>query len=394
MYRGEYNYTFDESARSLDQGAKRVLSHSSCHDYNSCMNMPPLSPPAPVRRNTTWWQRFPLFWRCQIGGWLLFAFIITLFKAAVLRDIETAAISTLLHESIGFTLTWVLHRVMQRWGVPPPGLELLLRVMLGCAVLTAIDVTLFEILRSQFFDSHQLLLPDERGVLLVAFYRYLIYACWCGLYFGIKALRAHVETAKAASTAEMQALRAQLNPHFLFNALNSIAAEADDNPRAVKAISQELAQYLRYSLAHRHVREVRLADEVDALMHYLRVERARFEEHLTVHLDISDEARSALVPGFLLQPLVENAVKHGLASRPTGIVVNVRASCLPDALILEVSNTGTWRTPTTDGAHTGFGLESIKRRLALMYPRQHQINIERGAEWVSVTMQIPHRQVV
>ena len=335
------------------------------------------------------WRKLPNFWRFQLAGWLLFALGNTLFKLVLLDSLKLAVVSTLFQDTFGFLLTLLLYRYYHRLPHGLPSSRIAARVVAACLLITAMDIAWFESARLMLFSEHELILRGTRGLLAVALNRFLLYVCWSFLYFWIKAALAHLAAVSAANTAQLQALRAQLNPHFLFNALNSIAAEADDNPRAVKALAHELANYLRYSLAHRHAENVTLAAEIEAITHYLNVEKARFEERLHFSIEVTQEARATLVPGFFLQPLVENAVKHGLRTSPAAMRILIRAACAGGMLRIEVGNTGVWREAAPAADHQGFGLESIRTRLQLLYPANHRFDIAHGNGWVNVTIEMP-----
>jgi two-component system, LytTR family, sensor kinase len=336
-------------------------------------------------------RRLPLFWRFQLAGWLAFVIGFSLFKLLLVNDAWLAFGSSLFLEPVGFLITLAMYRYYRQLSARLSATQIVWRVLITCVIVMAIDVTWFSLVRHYFFDDQELALPGVRGIMAVAIFRFMIYACWSFLYFWIKAALASAAAVAAANAAQLQALRAQLNPHFLFNALNSISAETEDNPRAVKALSHELASYLRYSLAHRHQENVLLAAEIDAMAHYLNVEKTRFEERLHFTIEATDEARATLVPGFFLQPLVENAVKHGLRTSPAAIKILIRAACANDTLRLEVSNTGEWRESNSQavGPHQGFGLESIQSRLVLLYPNAHRLDIEHDTGWVNVAIEIP-----
>lgn len=335
------------------------------------------------------WRGLPVFWQFQLGGWLVFIAGVTLFKALMLNDAPLAAVSTLIQEPVGFLLTVALYHYYRRLPNALPSRLVVLRVVAACVLATIVDLVWFQSIRLLAFEHHEFVVSGNRGPLAIGVFRFMIYICWSLLYFWIKAALANLAAISAANAAQLQALRAQLNPHFLFNALNSIIAETDDNPRAAKALAHELASYLRYSLAHRHTENVTLAAEIEAMEHYLNVEKARFEERLSFSIDATPDARAALVPGFFLQPLVENAVKHGLHTSPGAMRILIRAACTDGRLRIEVGNTGEWRKAYQPEGHSGFGLESIKKRLALLFPDRHKFDIEHGQGWVNVTLEVP-----
>ena len=336
------------------------------------------------------WLGLPLFWRLQIAGWLAFAVVITLFKALVLDNPRLAITSTLIQEPFSFLLAVVLHQFYRR--IPPTAATpaIALKVMGMSLVAALVDVTYFETMRNLFYQQHELVLPGERGMYAIGTLRFMLYICWSFLYFWMRSLVIGARARAAADAAELRALRAHLNPHFLFNALNAIAAEAEDNPKAVRALALELASYLRYSLSHREADSVPLGAELDAMDNYLRVEKARFEERLHYSIESTPEARAARVPGFFLQPLVENAVKHGMRGEAVAMKLVIRAACTAQTVRIEVGNTGGWvvRSGPPPGPQ-GFGLESIRQRLQLQYPGRHRFDIDRGEAWVNVAIEVP-----
>jgi two-component system, LytTR family, sensor kinase len=152
---------------------------------------------------------------------------------------------------------------------------------------------------------------------------------------------------------------------------------------------QALADYLHYSLTHRNDDFVPMGEEYDALMGYLTLERARLDGKLSIDCQIDDEARKALVPGIILQPLVENAVKYGRETSPSPLQLRLHVLRSGPELQIEVSNSGHWIETDSNRSTGGVGLENLQRRLALLYPGQHRLEITREAEHVSVRICIP-----
>jgi two-component system, LytTR family, sensor kinase len=174
--------------------------------------------------------------------------------------------------------------------------------------------------------------------------------------------------------AQVRNLRLQLQPHFLFNALNTISATMYDDPRAADEMLDQLAELLRASLSTAREDEVPLALELDLLDRYLALLRARFGDRLTVTLNVEPGTEEALVPSLLLQPLVENAVRHGNAERTGRGAVAVRAFREDGRLVLEVLDDGNAdpaSVPTGRHPGSGLGLAGTAERLALLYGADH-----------------------
>ncbi|WP_238388186.1 sensor histidine kinase [Hymenobacter sediminis] len=165
--------------------------------------------------------------------------------------------------------------------------------------------------------------------------------------------------------AQLQALKMQLRPHFLFNALNAIAALTGDDPKAGQRMMGKLGQFLRLVLEQGDVQQVALVREVEFTALYLELEQIRFSDRLTVCYEIEPAAQSALVPSLLLQPLVENAVRHGIARTDAGGTVCLRARRQADRLRLEVHDDGPGAL-TADPVW-GIGLRNCEERLRSLY---------------------------
>jgi len=192
--------------------------------------------------------------------------------------------------------------------------------------------------------------------------------------------------------AELRNLRLQLQPHFLFNALNTISATMYDEPAAADAMIAELSELLRLSLKTVHTQEVPLRAELEALSHYTALMQARFGEKLAVAVDIDPAAADALVPSLILQPLVENAVRHGNVSLLGQGRIDVRARRDGDRLLLEVLNDVAELNQTKGN---GVGLTSTAERLKLLYGDAHKFsagqNPNSGGFGFAVAIAIPFR---
>ena len=177
--------------------------------------------------------------------------------------------------------------------------------------------------------------------------------------------------------AQLHNLRAQLQPHFLFNALNTISSLTESDPGLARRLMAQLGDLLRASLAHTARPMVTLAEELTFLDDYLAIETARFGDRITVHVDADDDAAETLVPTFLLQPLVENALRHGVGPRVSGGRVEVSAVRNGSALLLCVRDDGLglpegW----TFATHAGVGLSNLSARLEHLYGDQGRFSIE------------------
>jgi len=176
--------------------------------------------------------------------------------------------------------------------------------------------------------------------------------------------RLREETARA----ELAALQARINPHFFFNTLNTIISLLDDDPVGAEAVLERLAALFRYTFEAAGAWAVTLREELEFVGGYLDIERARFGERLRVEWDVAGESLDAPVPGLVLQPIVENAVGHGIAPRAGGGTVRVRSRVDDGVLLLTVADDGVGLPPgVADGGGGGHGLDNVRRRLATLY---------------------------
>ena len=206
----------------------------------------------------------------------------------------------------------------------------------------------------------------------------------------------------AARDAQLRMLAYQLNPHFLFNTLNSIRALINEDPRRAREMVTALSGFLRYAIVERPLHAALLEEEVASVRGYLAIEKVRFEERLDVRMDVEPAALRCEVPAFLLNPLVENAVKHGdagTAGAPLALRVEARLVG-PDRLRIVVENTGRWTRGRTngsaagdldDGLPGGVGLANVRARLAALHPGEHRIEIDEADGRVRVVVELPAR---
>jgi len=208
-----------------------------------------------------------------------------------------------------------------------------------------------------------------------------LFALWLTLYFIALAIRQYrtaelreSELARALQLAELRLLKSQLNPHFLFNALNTVRSLiAHDPGRAQDAVTR-LANTLRYTLSSAQGELVTLAQELDIVQDYLDLESLRLEDRLRIDCEISADAREKRIPVMLLQTVVENAIKHGIAELPAGGVLTIRGNVRDGELILEVDNprpTAPRRTTTE-----GIGLRNAAERLRLLFGERASLDID------------------
>jgi two-component system, LytTR family, sensor kinase len=191
-------------------------------------------------------------------------------------------------------------------------------------------------------------------------------------FFQERSLRA-VELEKLLSETRLEALRNQLHPHFLFNVLNTISAYVERDPRRARRMVEHLAELLRMCVKHSRDQEVTLGREVAFLEKYLEIQRVRFEDQFDVDLQVSSNVMDALVPTFILQPLVENAIQHGVSNRSQKGTIFVKAWHEDSCLRLSVEDDGPGLPPSWEmSRNVGVGIANTCERLENLYGADNQ----------------------
>lgn len=299
----------------------------------------------------------------------------------------------------GLLLTWPLHEVIRRTEGLRGGNRWLLA---GFAVVVlAVAQAVLDAQLSSWMVRH--LMPPGLGAsievhtpegvvpaglrisLLIYFWVFGCYAMADSLLLSQQRL---IESQKAAQRAELTALRLQLHPHFLFNALNSLSALiVTGRLKEADATAMNLASFLRASLLADQAASATLADEADALQAYLDVEGVRFGDRLVVETVIPDDLCEAPMPPFLLQPLLENAIKHAVAPASRQVTVRILARRAGDRMVLSVSDDGPGGPSRAAG--TGTGLRNIRDRLAATYGPAASLATEAGPHGFTATITLP-----
>jgi signal transduction histidine kinase len=195
--------------------------------------------------------------------------------------------------------------------------------------------------------------------------------------------------------AKLASLEGRLHPHFLFNTLNSIAALVRDDPRAAETMVEQLSELLRASLKAHPLREVPLDEELRLTEQYLAIQSVRFQDRLHTTVTATSAARRGQVPQLILQPLVENAVRHGIAPRESGGSLTVTAAVQNDQLIVTVEDDGVGiGNAPADQAGSGLGLSSVKARLEHLYGAGGFVVAPRRPTGTTITLTMPYRVAV
>ncbi len=345
-------------------------------------------------------NRNRFFWLLHIGGWVGFGLVHYLGSLLHdLRDLFTWVV--FLSAYAGAVLSYPLRYIYQKaWNLTPLKIALVIIVASYCAGLTwqvVKNVTYWEIYKHGFRPDFWLYYTQQ------ALWSFYIMLSWSGLYFGIKyyqmlqqekqkVLRAN----NMADQAQLKMLRYQLNPHFLFNTLNAISTLIliDDNKTANGMVTR-LSEFLRYSLDMDPMKKVTLTKEVEALSLYLDIEKVRFEDRLQIRYEVQNNCKDALVPSMILQPIVENSIKHAIGVMESKGVIAIKVSRFANDLQLEVSDNGPGAEIVDGNLHreSGVGLVNTRERLSTLYGENYSLvasdNIPSG---VKISIRIPYQQ--
>jgi hypothetical protein len=347
-------------------------------------------------------SRLHPFWALQAFGWLAYWVMISITFLPVLpAGASPFGLLRLkfVRACIGFTLTSLLRTIYKRLHSGCTSLtmtallSLSMSALLGCVWVACADIYGW-LLSPETFDLGLSLSRAPREALEYG----SIVLAWSALYFGIKygqELRLASERALKADAlarqAQLDMLRYQLNPHFLFNALNSLRASINEDPARARRMVTAFSEFLRYTLLKNDSSSVPLREELAAVRNYLDIEKIRFEDRLCVTFDVQPAAEDFSVPGFLIQPLVENAIKHGMGrgDGPLRLTLTARRGA-EDSLCVEVANSGAWieqgERKGNDGA--GVGLLNVRRRLEQSFPGQHSLVIGERDGWVCARVEL------
>ncbi len=321
---------------------------------------------------------FPTFWRLQAAGWTGL-YLLVLASALPYAHQRTVMVwRTTLGCSIWFLGSCLLRplcrSLLQR---TLPWLQLEIRTFAWCSLIGTAAAFLIQLMVVRFrqLDWTDLISNSLRSTILLSF--------WCNLYFSIKQWQRLAEERERLAQAEIKArearlsaLRYQLNPHFLFNSLNAVSTLvlAGDVPAATRMLAQ-IADLLRISLDKQLPWEVPLFEEMAFTKRYLAIEQTRLGKRLRVDLAVAAETLDAAVPSMLLQPLVENAIRHGVAPVIGGGSITIRSSLCDSQLKIVIVNTGP-RDAKPRGSVQGIGLTNTADRLQTLYGTNHKLDLE------------------
>lgn len=342
-----------------------------------------------------------LFWIINSSGWLLLYIVILLAcypkQLNNIKIIYGVAITYFIAFVITIFLRYLYIQIYrkQRAGIYP-FLYIAIISVVASHIWYFLDISLTAITTGDQVLKNFKIAAAEADIIVL---RVPVLIAWSGLYYAVRLWNDLViEKERAAKAdllvhkAQLQMLRYQLNPHFLFNALNTIRALVEEDKEKAKQIITELSEFLRYSLVSRNNTMVDFADEVAAIKHYVEIQKIRYEEKLVVIMDIRPETEKFQVLSFLIYPLVENAVKYGMKTSSLPLKVTINASINDEFFKVKIINTGKWVEGNSNiisiDRGTGTGLENVKLRLENAYGNNYSFDMKEENGSVIFTLQI------
>lgn len=335
------------------------------------------------------------YWLCQALGWMGVVLIeVSNYTFFILQRFEPSILYQMLVTAVlGLLLTHGYRYFLKRTRYfEKPHRFIWVFAFISTAILSSIEACFNYI--PAIFSSFRDFIASFRWIDFIGYtYNYMRYfGVWVIIYFLYKILQQNhainqekLVAENTARTAELELLKTQLNPHFLFNALNSIKALVSIDPEQSRDAIVKLSELLRFTLQYNKEQEIPLLEEVAEVKKYLELEELRFGERLKVQYQISDEARNSQLPPAVLLTLAENAVKHGISQSVRAGEIHLDASVEDGFLNVIMSNTGMY----APGKGVGIGLLHIRRRLEEIYGDKAVLSLENKNNRVIAALKIP-----
>ena len=328
------------------------------------------------------------YWILQVGGWSIYlianagfmfagpGFKLHLFINQFILTIYLLG-TTHMFRNIAVNNRWLSLSLMR-----------LLPRTLAVFLIFSVGIYLFQIIIGYFLNTIDYV--EDFDILFITafiFLHMIYYLLWVSVYFiyhYFEKYNASLKYDAAMYEIELNKLKSQLNPHFIFNALNSIRALVDEDPVKSKSAITQLSNILRNSLIMNKRKLIDFGDELKTVTDYLELEHIRLEERLKIELDISPGVESFQVPPLMIQTLVENGIKHGVATLPKGGKLSIKAWVEDNGLKIQIRNSGQYVNGVKLNS-TGYGLENTTQRLNLIFGKAASFSISNENEKTVLT---------
>ena len=330
-------------------------------------------------------KKISRYWWCQLIGWSVNIAISLFFVTTLDRATPTYVMSLVITCVLGLVITHIMRMNIHYLRV----LEKPLRKQIQYFIILTIT---FSILFGVVSESIDYLIgynPERMQkysktvrIFLSSFNALWLVMFWNLIYFTYhyveRTRKQELDTFRLEAmvkSLELKTIKSHINPHFIFNALNSIRALVDENPQRARTAITELSNILRSSMRAEQLETVPLQQELDIVRDYLALEHMRFEERLRIDMQIDEDTLNQSIPPMMLQTLVENAIKHGISKEVNGGYIRVISAFIEDHHELTVQNSGSLRR-AEENAPSGFGIKSTQDRLNLLYQGKARFEIK------------------
>jgi len=330
-----------------------------------------------VKKNKVW-----VYWCCQIGGWLAYGLSMLLYSFTSNQSFTKIKYGRLATSIVfGFLFTLLLRYFILKTKLKPPLTPKNWWSLLGMVLTTAF---LYSVGNSAFVEWIHLYNPEVKiSVEQRTLYNFIsdgpIIFAWSSFYFLWQYIEINtnsevdkVRLESLVKDLELKTIKSHINPHFIFNALNSIRALVDENPEMARSAITQLSNILRSSMQAESLELAPMLREIEIVKDYLALEKIRFEDRLCIEYNVDENTLNHLVPPMMLQTLVENALKHGIGKLKAGGLVKISSVFAHQQHIISVQNTG---VINEHGNSDGFGVVSTQNRLNLLYGKEAQFEL-------------------
>ncbi len=329
-------------------------------------------------------KRLSKYWLCQLGGWGLYAAItIFFYEKLSIKQINQFYLLILISITLGILLTHVMRMIIHHFKflekpIQRQIISFIFITFIFSIVYATADTLIEKMMGLSGYLDPKISVLNE--IIRSSINNFFLFFIWNLIYYTYHYVernrKQEVDTLKLQSLVkelELKTIKSHINPHFIFNALNSIRALVDENPGRARTAITELSNILRSSMHAEQLETVPLAREMNIVKDYLALEKMRFEERLTIEIDINEDTWEMPVPPMMLQTLVENAIKHGISKKIHGGFIKVISDFVDGHHELAVQNSGQLNGSTNGD---GFGIRSTQDRLNLLYQGKATFDIK------------------
>lgn len=342
-----------------------------------------------------------LYWVCQIFGWGIYSVVllalIYVFGGADVITTDILLVQAIIYITLLlFSHFYKIYIQRKKWRELRLG-KVVPRAILGAFITTLAAQSFIHIILhivAPLFEPLGIQTFNWMSFLGYVFNVFVIMSLWTAIYMGVVFSRKNrkdeiekLELRTALQEAELAILKNQVNPHFLFNALNNIRSLILSDPDRARTMVTHISELLRYSIQFNAAEKVSLRQELDIVRDYLQLESIQFNDRLSYEFEIEEEALNVKIPPMAIQLLVENAIKHGISQLATGGNIDIRANLTEGHLKIQVSNEGQLKKTSK---REGIGLKNLIERLQILFGQFAELKVENSnPETVTATLKIP-----